>query len=881
MTGNDIRAKFLEYFTAKHHTLVDSSSLVPEDDPTLLFVNAGMVQFKRIFTGEEKRDYTRATTSQRCVRAGGKHNDLENVGYTARHHTFFEMLGNFSFGDYFKKEAIDFAWEFLVQVLGLDPSKIWVSVFEDDDEAFGLWEDIEDLPKGHIVRLGEKDNFWAMGDTGPCGPCSEIHYDQGAEVGCDDPNCAVGCDCDRWLEVWNLVFMQFERSSDGTLTELPKPSIDTGMGLERIASVVQGVKTNYDSDLFQPLIQTIGTVANCAYGADAKSDVALKVIADHCRTATFLISDGVLPSNEGRGYVLRRVMRRAIRYGRTLGLTKPFMTGICEFVVADMSHAYPHLKTAVELLKQVVENEEIRFLETLDNGLAMLEAEISKVRGQGEKLIDGQFIFKLYDTHGFPVDIVRDMALEVGLDVDDAGFNAAMNEQRAQSRASWRGGDLVVRGAGVKALLEEGLATEFSGYADTRGQTTLLAILTGDGEAVASAKKGDVVSLVCPVTPFYGESGGQTGDAGVILTAGEGAAEISTTLKTGTLFLHKALIREGEFAVGDAITLTVDRKQRHATSCNHTATHLLQAALVQVLGDQVKQSGSLVNQNRLRFDFTNFAPMTPDEIGRVEAIVNDKIRANIPLVTDLLSKDEAIGAGATALFGEKYGEKVRVVSVPGCSKELCGGTHVGATGEIGLVKILSETGIAAGVRRIEAISGAGALAKFQADETKIVALAEMIKATPDDLAEKFAKLLLRQKQLEKELADLHAKLSLGGLDSIIDGATPVNGVNLIAAAIPLDSAKTMREVGDKVRDRMGSGIAVLGGELKGKVSLLAIVSKDLTKQYQAGNIIKEVAAIVGGSGGGRPDMAQAGGTMVDKLPEALKAVVSIVEKMQG
>ncbi len=879
MTGNDIRAKFLEYFQQKHHTLVDSSSLVPEDDPTLLFVNAGMVQFKRIFTGEEKRDYTRATTSQRCVRAGGKHNDLENVGYTARHHTFFEMLGNFSFGDYFKKEAIDFAWEFLIQVLGLDPNRMWISVFEDDDEAFALWENIETLPKGRIVRLGEKDNFWAMGDTGPCGPCSEIHYDQGPELGCDDPNCAVGCDCDRWLEVWNLVFMQFERSSDGTLTELPKPSIDTGMGLERIASVVQGVKTNYDSDLFQPLIQTIARVANCSYGADAKSDVALKVIADHCRTATFLVSDGVLPSNEGRGYVLRRVMRRAIRYGRTLGLTKPFMTKICEFVVQDMGHAYPHLHDAVVLLKQVVENEEIRFLETLDHGLALLEAEIGSLLIDGGTLINGQFIFKLYDTHGFPVDIVRDMALEVGLAVDDAGFNAAMDEQRAQSRASWRGGDLVVQGAGVKALLEEGVATEFTGYADTHGESTLLAILTEEGEAVASAKKGDVVSLVCSETPFYAESGGQAGDAGVILTDGGGAAEISTTVKTGRIFFHRAMIREGEFALGDDITLTVDRKQRQSVSSNHTATHLLQAALVQVLGDQVKQAGSLVSGDRLRFDFTNFAPMTRDEIARVEALVNDQICANTPLVTDLLSKDEAIAAGATALFGEKYGEKVRVVSVPGYSKELCGGTHVGATGEIGLMKILSETGVAAGVRRIEAITGATALARFQADEAKLLSIAEMVKATPEDLAEKLEKLLLRQKQLEKELAELNAKLSLGGLDSIVDGAITVNGVKVIAAVIPLDSAKTMREVGDKVRDKMGSGIAVLGGDLKGKVSLLAIVSKDLTKQYQAGNIIKEVAAIVGGSGGGRPDMAQAGGTMVDKLPEALKAVAGIVENM--
>ena len=878
MTGNDIRCKFLEYFKEKHHTIVESSSLVPEDDPTLLFVNAGMVQFKRIFTGEERRDYTRATTSQRCVRAGGKHNDLENVGYTARHHTFFEMLGNFSFGDYFKQEAIDFAWEFLIDVLGLDANKMWVTVFEDDDEAYKLWENVETLPEGRIVRLGEKDNFWVMGDIGPCGPCSEIHYDQGTELGCDDPDCAVGCDCDRWLEVWNLVFMQFERGADGCLTDLPEPSIDTGMGLERIASVVQGVKTNYDSDLFQPLIQTIATVAGCHYGDDATSDVALKVIADHCRTATFLVSDGVLPSNEGRGYVLRRVMRRAIRYGRTLGLTRPFMVSICEFVVADMSPAYPHLQDAVELLKQVVENEEIRFLETLDHGLTMLETEIARAQAVGEDVITGPFIFKLYDTHGFPVDIVRDMALEVGLDVDDVGFNRAMDEQRAQSKASWKGADLAGQGAGMKRLLEEGVVSEFIGYTDQKGNSSLRAILTGDGEIIETAQAGDVVAFVCFATPFYAESGGQAGDAGEIVSE-NGAADIIDTIKVGTFFVHKGVVREGGLTAGDKVALHIDETRRQSTSCNHTATHLLQAALVQVLGGHVKQSGSLVNQDRLRFDFTHFSPMTSDEIAQVESIVNEQIWKNSAVTTDLLTKDDAIAVGATALFGEKYGEEVRVVSVADYSKELCGGTHVDATGEIGLVKIVSETGIAAGVRRIEAISGAGALARFQADEIQLFSLAELIKTNPGELNGKLVKLLSRQKQLEKEVAGLNAKCSLSGLDSIIDNGVDVNGIKVITSAIVLDSAKTMREVGDKVRDKMGSAIAVLGGELKGKVSLLAIVSKDLTKQYKAGAIIKEVAAIVGGGGGGRPDMAQAGGTMVDKLPEALKAVSGIIEKM--
>ncbi len=881
MTGNDIRQKFLDYFKDKGHTVVDSSSLVPEDDPTLLFTNAGMVQFKRLFTGEEKRDYSRATTSQRCVRAGGKHNDLDNVGYTARHHTFFEMLGNFSFGDYFKKDAIAYAWEFLIKEIGLDPQKMWISVFEDDDEAYAMWEEIDDLPKGRIVRLGEKDNFWAMGDTGPCGPCSEIHYDQGAEQGCDDPNCAVGCDCDRWLEVWNLVFMQFERHEDGRMEPLPKPSIDTGMGLERIASVVQGVKTNYDTDLFMPLIGKIADVAGTTYGKDGATDTALKVIADHARATTFLVSDGVLPSNEGRGYVLRRIMRRAIRYGRTLGMTKPFMTAVCAKVVEDMNHAYPHLKAAAKLLAKVVENEEVRFLETLDHGLAMLEEKLRHLKQEGESRVDGDFIFKLYDTFGFPVDIVRDVAIEKAMTIDEQGFEAAMAAQRAQSKASWKGASLEELSQGVRDLLEKAKATEFSGYESVEAESSLQAIIGPAGELVDAAKVGEEVAFVCGGTPFYAESGGQCGDQGVLASA-SGEAKIIDTVKIGSgIFLHKGTVTAGEISTGATVTLTVDSRRRRAICANHTATHLLQAALVQVLGDHVKQSGSLVTADRLRFDFTNFSPMTADDIARVEAIVNEQIRLNTAMSTEHLSKDEAIDAGATALFGEKYGDKVRVVSVADYSKELCGGTHVKATGEIGLVKIIAETGIAAGVRRIEAISGEAALGQFQKDEKVLAQMAEMLNSQPADLTDKIGKLLSRQKELEKEISQLNAKLSLSSLDSILDSGTEVAGVKVITATITLDSPKTMREIGDKIRDKMGSAIAVLGGELGGKVSLLTIVSKDLTKQFQAGAIVKEVAAIVGGGGGGRPDMAQAGGTMVDKLPEALATVPVIVGKMAG
>ncbi len=882
MNGNEIRARFLNYFSDRGHAIVESSSLVPHDDPTLLFTNAGMVQFKKVFIGEEQRDSARATTSQRCVRAGGKHNDLENVGHTARHHTFFEMLGNFSFGDYFKKDAIFYAWEFLTRELGLNPEQLWVSVYQDDDDAFALWEQIEDLPKGRIVRLGEADNFWAMGDTGPCGPCSEIHIDQGPEHGCDRPDCAVGCDCDRFLELWNLVFMQFDRDESGTMTPLPKPSIDTGMGLERVAAVLQGKFNNFDCDLFTPLINHIAELSGRPYEKNPADDVAMRVIADHARATTFLVADGVLPSNEGRGYVLRRIMRRAIRFGRSLGLTS-FFPGVCALVIEMMEEAYPHLTGARELLAKVVTNEEARFGETLDNGLAMLAKEIGRLQQEqgGDACIDGEFIFKLYDTYGFPVDIVRDVALERKITFDEAGFNQAMEQQRRQSRKSWKGTDVDHLDVGVLALLEQGKQTKFTGYTTRNDTSVVEGIVNQDGALVQEARAGEHVRLFCPRTPFYAESGGQVGDQGVISWDG-GRFQVEQTIAPADgLVLHEGRVVEGTLKKDQAVTLKVADDGRTPTELNHTATHLLHAAMKEILGDHVKQAGSLVNPDRLRFDFTHFSPVTPAEITAIEEKVNAEIRRNIPLETNILSKDQAVADGATALFGEKYGDEVRVVSIGDFSKELCGGTHTGSTGSIGLFKIISESGIAAGVRRIEAVTGPAAVAWVQDLARRADEVAALLSGPFAEAPQKITALLKKQKELEKELAALAASQALSGLDQLIDSAIEIGGVKVISGQIQLDSPKTLREVGDKVRDKMGSGIAVLGGEINGKAALLALVSKDLTGRVKAGQLVSRVAAIVGGKGGGRPDMAQAGGSMPDKLPEAIKAVPEIVSELLG
>ena len=882
MKGNEIRSKFLSYFADKGHTALESSSLVPHDDPTLLFTNAGMVQFKKVFIGEEQRDYTRATTSQRCVRAGGKHNDLENVGHTARHHTFFEMLGNFSFGDYFKEDAIAFAWEFLTRELGIDPQQLWVSVYKDDDEAYELWEQIEDLPKGRIVRLGEADNFWAMGDTGPCGPCSEIHIDQGPEHGCDRPDCAVGCDCDRFLELWNLVFMQFNRDESGSMTPLPKPSIDTGMGLERVAAVLQGKFNNFDCDLFRPLIEHIADLSGKPYKADDADDVAMRVIADHARATTFLVADGVLPANEGRGYVLRRIMRRAIRFGRSLGL-ESFFPGVCDLVIDTMAEAYPHLVDARELLAKVVTNEESRFGETLDNGLAMLAHEIKRLRTeQGDAAcIDGSFIFKLYDTYGFPVDIVRDVALEEKIAFDEAGFARAMEEQRQQSRRSWKGRDVDHLEAGVLALMERGEAAEFVGYDVRRCSSTIGGIIDASGALVDNAETGGKYRLFCPVTPFYAESGGQVGDRGVIHCASGRFRVENTAAAVDGLILHEGIVEEGVLSSGSEVELVVEDALRMATMANHTATHLLQAAMKKVLGDHVKQAGSLVTSDRLRFDFTHFSALSAEEIREIEQLVNDEIRRNTPVSTSILAREEAIAQGATALFGEKYGSRVRVVTINGFSKELCGGTHARATGDIGLFLIVSESGIAAGVRRIEAITGAAAIAHLQQLTAGADQVSSLLSGPFVEAPARIEALLKKQKELEKEVATLAASRAMSDLDGLLNSAVQVGAIKVVAGEIPLDSPKTLREVGDKVRDRMGSGVAVLGGAINGKAALLALVSKDLTDTIKAGQLVAAVAAIVGGKGGGRPDMAQAGGNMPDKLGEAMAAAPKIVAEIAG
>lgn len=920
MNGSEIREKFLSYFVAKEHTLVPSAALVPHDDPTLLFTNAGMVQFKKVFTGEERRDYPRAVSCQRCVRAGGKHNDLDNVGYTARHHTFFEMLGNFSFGDYSKDEAIRLAWDFLTREIGLSPTNLWVSVFEDDDEAYQIWEKIADLPPGHIVRRGEQDNFWAMGDTGPCGPCSEIHVDQGrqgrqgrqggqgagdrgqegqggqsrqggrlsesrglneqgAVIACDNPSCGVGCDCDRFLEIWNLVFMQYDRDASGRLTPLPRPSIDTGMGLERIAAVAQGKHNNYHSDLFQPIISRICELAGVSYGENSRNGTALRVIADHARATTFLVADGVLPTNEGRGYVLRRIMRRAVRFGRSLGLKDPFLGAVCATVVATMEEAWPHLTANRELLAKVVCHEEERFLATLDKGLNMLAEEIARLRQTGEKTIAGSFIFKLYDTYGFPVDIAKDVAQEEGLRADEQGFVVAMARQREQSRKSWKGGGSSELGPGLRSLQSEGVQTEFVGYATRRHHATLLALLGATGNQLAVAEAGALVSLICDQTPFYAESGGQVGDEGEILGP-QGRARVFNTVKIGdSLILHQAEISRGTLRPGEEVRLAVADNRRRHIAIHHTATHLLHGALRRVLGEHVKQAGSLVEARRLRFDFTHFSPLTREEIRTVEDLVNEEIRANTRLEVATLQREEALQSGAAALFGEKYGEMVRVVTVGVFSKELCGGTHVGATGEIGLCKIIAESGIAVATRRIEACCGGVALVRTQALEDELYDLAVKLKTSPTELAGRIDKLLMRQKELERRTAGLMAEAARFDPKEVLKSATEVDGVKVVARCLPVDSVKTLRVAGDRLRDQMGSGIVVLIAELDGKVSLLAMVSKDLTGRYRAGEIVKRVAELVGGHGGGRPDMAQAGGNQPAKIPAALTAVPGIVATM--
>lgn len=880
MKGNEIRSRFLNYFKENGHTTVDSSSLVPKDDPTLLFTNAGMVQFKMVFMGEDKRDYVRAVTSQRCVRAGGKHNDLENVGYTARHHTFFEMLGNFSFGDYFKADAIRFAWNFLTVELGIPSEKLWVSIFDDDDEAYALWDNVESLPKGRIVRMGEKDNFWAMGDTGPCGPCSEIHIDQGEAAGCGRPDCALGCDCDRFLELWNLVFMQFNRSADGTLTRLPQPSIDTGMGLERVAAVLQGKFNNYESDLFTPIITRLEFLSNKSYGQNSQDDTAMRVIADHARATTFLVADGVLPGNEGAGYVLRRIMRRAVRYGKHLGLGKPFMEEVCNAVVGEMAGAYPHLNSALSLLAQVVAREEERFRETLENGLTLLDEELSRMKSEKSKCISGSFIFKLYDTYGFPFDIVRDIALERGLEFDESGFLSEMEHQRSKSRSSRKDEGVRLFDEGVKKLAAAGIKTQFNGYHELSAASRIVGLLDDEGRGVKMLEAGQKGRLCVALTPFYAEGGGQAGDTGDLAWQDGSAKVLATSVSAGKIILHEILVTAGRLTEETEVTLVVDKDRRRAIAAHHSATHMLHAALRKLLGDHVKQAGSMVGPDRLRFDFTHFSSLSHEQMTQVERLVNEQIWLNSPVATRIVQKEDALKEGAMALFGEKYEENVRVVSIADFSKELCGGTHVGASGEIGFCKILSESGIASGVRRIEALAGPAAFAFIQEQDLRLRQIAQVLNAgSSAEILPKIDALLNHLKSMEKQVAVLSRQLASSDLEGMLQSFVLVAGVKVVASEIQLDSPKTLRDVGDRVRDLLGSGVAVLGGGIGGKAALLAVVTSDLTSTIKAGDIINKVAILVGGKGGGRADMAQAGGPMLDKLSEAIKSVPDIIRNL--
>jgi alanyl-tRNA synthetase len=863
ISTSQLRERFLAFFRDRGHSIVPSSPLVPGNDPTLLFTNAGMVQFKDTFLGRDPRPYVRAASSQRCVRAGGKHNDLENVGYTARHHTFFEMLGNFSFGEYFKREAIRYAWEFLVKDLRLSPERLWVTVYEEDREAEKIWLSEIGVDPKRFSRIGARDNFWAMGDTGPCGPCSEIFYDHGPKIAGGPPG-SPEADGDRYVEIWNLVFMQFDRAADGTLSPLPKPSVDTGMGLERIAAVMQGVHSNYDIDLFRNLIRA---AAEATGSKDLKSP-SLRVIADHIRACGFLITDGVLPGNEGRGYVLRRILRRAIRHGYKLGQTQPFFHRLVATLVAEMGAAYPELKAAQAHVEKVIRQEEERFAETLDKGMRILEEAVGRLSG---KVIPGDVVFKLYDTYGFPVDLTADIARERGLELDLPGFEQAMEGQREQARAHSKfEGDY---GQGLQIEVH----TEFTGY-ERMADEGRVAALMKDGRHVETLNAGDSGMVVLDRTPFYAESGGQVGDSGHL--RGEGVDfEVQDTRSVGGAIAHAGTVKSGSIEVGDTLKAEVADSLRRATMRNHSATHLLHAALRQVLGAHVTQKGSLVEPGRLRFDFSHYEAVKPEQLAEIETMVNRQILGNIPGEVTLTTYDQAIAAGAMALFGEKYGAQVRMLRFGDFSTELCGGTHVARTGDIGLFKIVSESGIASGVRRIEAVSGEGALAHVADTEQKLRSVAERVKAGRDDVDEKVAQLADKVRQLEKQLAQLQSKAAAQAGGELAGQAQDVGGVRLLAAKIEGADGKSLRETLDQLKNKLGSAIIVLGAAGgDGKVSLIAGVTADQTARVKAGELVNFVAQQVGGKGGGRPDMAQAGGTQPENLDAALASVLPWVRE---
>ncbi|MEO8338847.1 MAG: alanine--tRNA ligase [Nitrospirota bacterium] len=867
----ELRQVFIRYFEQQGHQAVPSSALIPQADPTLLFTNAGMNQFKRVFLGEDTRTYRRAVTVQKCLRAGGKHNDLENVGYTRRHHTFFEMLGNFSFGDYFKEDAILFGWEFLTKTVGLDKDRMWVTVFRDDDEADQLWKKVG-VPASRIVRCGEKENFWQMGDTGPCGPCSELHFDQGPSVPGDDQPNGEG---DRVLEIWNLVFMQFNRDAAGTLHPLPRPSIDTGMGLERLAAVAQGVYSNYDSDVFTPLLSAVGIRARVRYGEQDQTDRSMRVVADHLRAITFLMADGVLPSNEGRGYVLRRILRRAARHGRLLGVVEPFLHELTAAVVNQMAGVYSEVRDAAATIAEATKGEEERFIATLDQGLPILTEMIVNARSAGGNVLTGPEVFKLYDTYGFPIDLMGEACREQGMTLDEAGFDQAIEEQRTRARKT--GGFVQEIARPAVAELAGGVgATKFVGYDRLESNSLVQAILKSD-RLVKEAAEGDEVELVLDVTPFYAEGGGQVGDQGVLTGLG-GRVEITeTTRPAPTVILHKGTVTKGRIREGEQLRMTVNATTRQDAQRNHTATHLLHAALRDMLGPHVKQYGSLVGPNRLRFDFAHFRPLSSRDVDEIEMAVNNEVRKNERVATEVMSIQDAVAKGALAFFGDKYGEQVRVVTVESFSKELCGGTHCLQTGEIGLFRIVSETGVAAGVRRIEAQTGSGAFSQMKKLETDIRELSDLLKVGQSELVAKTRKVMTQLKDKERELEEL--KLKMAGSSAGEATAKTIAGIQVHVQRTDGLDVNGMRALADQLRDKLKSGVVALGAANDGKVSLLVVVTKDLIARLKAGDLIKEMATEVGGTGGGRPEMAQAGGKDPAKLDVALEKVFGLVQRM--
>jgi len=866
MTSAQLRAAFLEFFRERGHSIQPSSSLIPGDDSTLLFTNAGMVQFKDVFLGREHRDYNKAVTSQRCVRAGGKHNDLENVGYTARHHTFFEMLGNFSFGDYFKKEAIHFAWDFLTKELEIPAEKLWITVFDEDLEAEKIWLEDVGADKTRFSRIGAKDNFWSMGDVGPCGPCTEIFYDHGSDIAGGPPGSPEE-DGDRYIEIWNLVFMQYDRSADGTLTPLPKPSVDTGMGLERIAAVLQGVHSNYEIDLFQNLLKAAAALV----GTDDTTLSSLRVIADHIRSCAFLIADGVFPSNEGRGYVVRRIIRRAIRHGYQLGVRETFFYKLVEPLVQEMGEAYPELKQAQAQVERVLKKEEERFAETLEQGMKILEACIAKL---DDSVIPGEVVFQLYDTYGFPVDLTADVARENHLTVDHAGFETAMSLQRERARSASS------FGADYDQDIKLDSQTEFTGYDYLQDQAKIVGLFK-KGQPVDRLHDGDEGIVVLDKTPFYGESGGQAGDNGTIEADGAVFKVSDTQKQGGNLFLHKGKLVSGSLQPDQSVVAHVNAEDRKATELNHSATHLLHAALRQLLGEHVTQKGSLVNPERLRFDFAHFEPVTALEIAKIERVVNEQIRLNNPVAAQVMAKEDAVKAGAMALFGEKYGDEVRVLKIGEFSTELCGGTHADRAGDIGSFKIISETGVAAGVRRIEAVTGGACIEWLESRDQALASIAGLVKSSPDKAPEKVEQLLEKNKLLEKQLERLQAKLASAAGGELVGKAVDVDGIKVLAVKLDDVDSKSLRDLVDQLKNKLGSSAVVLAVVEGDKVSLTAGVSKDVMGRVKAGDLVNFVATKVGGKGGGRPDLAQAGGNDPSGLSAALEQVSGWVKEQLG